>query len=44
MPRVARTIVPGCPYHVMNRGNDRMTLFHEPADYNAFCPMLTDAV
>ena len=29
--------------HVLNRGNGRMTLFHNPADYDAFANLLADA-
>ncbi len=36
MPRPPRVSVPYVPYHVLNRGNGRMTLFEEPADYEAF--------
>jgi putative transposase len=36
MPRTARAIVGGLCYHVINRGNARATVFHEPRDYEAF--------
>ena len=44
MPRVARSIETGCAYHLMNRGNGRMTLFHKPADYAAFVRVLAEAL
>ena len=31
---------PGALYHVMNRGNQRATVFHEPADYELFLEKL----
>ncbi|MCI0334692.1 MAG: transposase [Planctomycetes bacterium] len=36
MPRTARAIEAGLIYHVLNRGNGRMRLFHKPEDYLAF--------
>jgi len=36
MPRTARAIEAGLVYHVLNRGNGRMRLFHKPQDYQAF--------
>ncbi len=36
MPRTARAMVGGLCYHVINRGNARATVFHEPRDYDAF--------
>jgi putative transposase len=30
-------------YHVLNRGNGRMRIFHKPADYDAFIVLLTQA-
>ena len=44
MPIAARTIVPGCLYHAMNRGNGRMTLFHKPDDYAAFGRVLIEGL
>ena len=31
-------------YHVLNRGNGRMRLFHKPADYDAFERVLADGL
>lgn len=36
MPRTARAIEAGLVYHVLNRGNGRMRLFHNDADFAAF--------
>jgi len=36
MPRTARAIEAGTVYHVLNRGNGRMRLFHKDGDYAAF--------
>lgn len=44
MPRVKRITVGGWVYHVLNRANGRMTLFHSPADYAAFERVLAEAV
>lgn len=43
MARTARAAVGGMLYHVMNRGNARGTVFHEPCDYAAFLGLLADA-
>jgi hypothetical protein len=36
MPRIARASEGGLCYHVLNRGNARAGVFHDPADYEAF--------
>src|SRR3990172_1302017 len=36
MPRSARAIEAGLVYHVLNRGNGRMCLFHKDDDFAAF--------
>jgi putative transposase len=43
MPRSARAIVAGGCYHVLNRGNNRSTVFHATADYAGFVDLLTAA-
>jgi putative transposase len=43
MPRSARAAKGGVVYHVINRGNGRMRLFHKPADYGAFVKVLVEA-
>jgi len=44
MPRTSRAIVANHCYHVLNRGNNRMTLFHERADYVAFLWLLAESL
>ncbi|MBT8102975.1 MAG: transposase [Gammaproteobacteria bacterium] len=41
MPRTARAMVGGICYHVINRGNARATVYHEPRDYDAFLTLMT---
>lgn len=36
MPRVARSVVDGGIYHILNRGNGRQRVFHRDADYLEF--------
>lgn len=38
-----RTIVAGTCYHVINRGNQRATVFHRDADYSQFCALIARA-
>jgi putative transposase len=44
MPRTARAIVADHCYHVFNRGNNRMTLFHDRTDYVAFHWLLAESL
>ncbi|MCS7032868.1 MAG: transposase [Phycisphaerae bacterium] len=44
MPRAARRVVAGLYYHVLNRGNGRMRIFHKAADYDAFVQVLREAL
>ncbi|HEX4130322.1 MAG TPA: transposase [Pirellulales bacterium] len=44
MPRTARAVEAGMVYHVLNRGNGRMRLFHKPADYEAFERVLREGM
>lgn len=44
MARLARLYVPGLPQLVVQRGNNRQTIFHDAADYRAFLGWLRDAV
>jgi len=44
MPRTARAVEVGTIYHVLNRGNGRMKLFHKPGDYAAFLKVLAQAL
>jgi putative transposase len=43
MPRTARAVVGGYCYHVLNRGNKKARVFHEPADYLQFCALVARA-
>src|SRR5271154_5962776 len=43
MPRTARAVEGGGIYHVLNRGNGRMQIFHKPDDYAAFVKLLLQA-
>jgi putative transposase len=43
MPRTARAAVAGMIYHALNRGNRRETVFHKPADYDAFVQTIAEA-
>jgi len=44
MPRTARAIQAGLVYHVLNRGNGRMRLFHKEEDFAAFEEVLAEAL
>jgi len=43
MPRVARAVVAGGIYHVLNRGNARADIFLKAGDYEAFLRVLCEA-
>ena len=43
MPRTARAVVGGMCYHVLNRGNNRATVFHSAADYARFVALMQEA-
>ena len=43
MPRIPRGQQGGYVYHVINRGNDRTTVFHKTQDYEAFLSLLIEA-
>jgi putative transposase len=43
MPRTARAIVKGYCYHVLNRSNGRVRIFHDHRDYACFVALLADA-
>jgi putative transposase len=43
MPRSARKAPGGVVFHVLNRGNDRKTLFHKRGDANAFLRLIAEA-
>ncbi len=42
MPRVARVVIPGCPHHVTQRGNNRGDVFFVDDDRQAYLEMLQE--
>ena len=44
MPRPLRIDEPELIYHVTNRGNGRMRLFHKDGDFAAFERVLADGI
>ena len=42
MPRTARSTEAGMVYHVLNRGNGRMRIFHKAGDFEAFERVLAE--
>src|SRR5690349_12362864 len=40
MPRTRRFMHAGCCYHVINRGNRKARVFHQPEDYEQFLAAL----
>ncbi len=36
MPRVARGLVDGFVYHILNRGNGKQEVFHKDQDYEIY--------
>ena len=43
MPRTARASAVSPCYHVLNRGNNRASVFHKDGDFNAFVDLLAEA-
>ena len=43
MPRVARGLVDGFTYHILNRGNGGQTIFHKDQDYRVFANLMDEA-
>jgi putative transposase len=43
MPRIRRSAPDGAVQHVLNRGNNRATVFHKRGDYEAFLRMMREA-
>ncbi|MEP6594086.1 MAG: transposase, partial [Acidobacteriota bacterium] len=43
MPRIHRVAPAGLVHHVLNRGNNRATVFKKPSDYLAFLLLLREA-
>lgn len=44
MPRMNRVAVGGIPYHVINRSNGRVSIFHQDKDYQHFESLLLEGV
>jgi putative transposase len=42
MPRAPRGLFDGLSYHVVNRGNDKRTIFHKDFDYKAFLDLMME--
>ncbi|MGC9453830.1 MAG: transposase [Phycisphaerae bacterium] len=42
MPRVARVVIPGCPHHVTQRGNNRQDVFFTDDDRRAYLEILRE--
>lgn len=40
MPRIARTVAPGYPHHVTQRGNNRATVFFDDQDRQTYLDLL----
>ena len=40
MARCLRSFIPGVSVHAMQRGNNRMDVFHQPADYSTFLSLV----
>jgi putative transposase len=43
MPRRARLSVPGIPWHIIQRGNNRSICFYAEEDYQFICRVLANA-
>ena len=43
MPHRRRLVPPGCVLHIVNRGNDKKSIFPEPIDYASFLVLLREA-
>jgi putative transposase len=40
MPRIARLVIPGCPHHVTQRGNQRQRVFFADSDRGLYFELL----
>jgi len=40
MPRIARVVIPGCPHHIIQRGNRRLKVFFSEADKATYLTLL----
>lgn len=43
MPRIARNVIAGIPYHIIHRGNNRQKIFFRVDDYKYFLSLLEEA-
>ncbi len=43
MARPPRLTVPSCPHHIIQRGNNRQTIFFGQKDYHVFLDCLREA-
>jgi putative transposase len=42
MPRFARAVIPDCPHHITQRGNNRQDVFFVPDDYGRYLAILRE--
>ncbi len=42
MPRAARIVIPGCPHHVTQRGNNRQDVFFVEDDRRAYLSIFSE--
>lgn len=42
MPRIARIVVPGCPHHIVQRGNRRQTVFFNDQDKATYLELFSN--
>ena len=42
MPRAARVVIPGCPHHLTQRGNNRQDVFFVDDDRRMYLSLLAD--
>jgi len=43
MPRAARVVIPGCPHHVTQRGNNRQDVFFVDDDRRVYLELVAEA-
>jgi len=43
MPRIARSVVDGLVYHILNRGNGGQIVFRKEQDYRVFIELISSA-
>lgn len=42
MARIARVVAPGCPHHIVQRGNRRQKVFFRDSDYRAYLDLMAE--